>query len=675
MHPDPLLREPARRRLATGLLALAAMLPWPAAAQGGAPAAAAPLPAELFFAAPSMVGASLAPSGRAVAVVVGGKDSRDRLAVLELDTMKLSPVASFNDADVNEFRWVNDRRLVFNLGLHKEALADRRMAWGLYAVNSDGSGFRQLAQRERVFVQDNIGTRQLPWNTFLTPSLGAQNGDEIVVVRPEARDFATLLRLDTVSGRADELDTPRNANAWLLDAQGNPRAARSSREQFSRLHWRDPANGQWRQLREYDRFTGGDIGLLAVEPDGRMLVVARPGRDLSAVYRYDPAADRLDDKPLLAVAGFDADVHEIVWRDDRVVGLRFLADAEVTHWLDPALQALQAEVDKRLASTNNVISIPRRGDSPWVLVRSFSDLQPALFHAYNRSTQRLVRLGQQMPAVQPARMATVDFVRYKARDGLEIPAYLTLPPGAAGQKNLPLLVYVHGGPYVRGATWGWQAEVQFLASRGYAVLQPEFRGSRGFGMRHFRAGFKQWGQAMQDDLADGARWAVAQGLADPKRICILGASYGGYAALMGLVKDGDLFRCGISWVGVSDILLMYDAHWSDLSDEWKRYGMPQMVGDREKDAALLAAHSPLQQAARIRNPLLLGHGRIDRRVPIEHGQRIRDAVKAHNPAVEWVQYDKEGHGWSLPETDVDWWTRVEAFLARHIPAAAPAARP
>jgi dipeptidyl aminopeptidase/acylaminoacyl peptidase len=170
---------------------------------------------------------------------------------------------------------------------------------------------------------------------------------------------------------------------------------------------------------------------------------------------------------------------------------------------------------------------------------------------------------------------------------------------------------------------------------------------------------------MQDDIADGARWAIAQGIADPKRVCIMGASYGGYATLMGLAKDGDLFRCGVNWVGVSDILLMYDATWSDMSDEWKAYGMTRMIGDREKDAAKLAAVSPLRLADRIKNPLLIAHGRLDRRVPVEHGERMRDAVMKHNPNVEWVLYDREGHGWGLPETEVDFWTRVEKFLARH----------
>jgi dipeptidyl aminopeptidase/acylaminoacyl peptidase len=292
-------------------------------------------------------------------------------------------------------------------------------------------------------------------------------------------------------------------------------------------------------------------------------------------------------------------------------------------------------------------------------------VHPARYFAWHRGERTLTLLGQERPRVQPAQMAPMNFVRYPARDGLSIPAYLTLPPGGP-RKNLPLVVLVHGGPWLRGAVWGWDPQVQFLASRGHAVLQPEFRGSTGFGSRHFRASFKQWGLAMQDDLTDGARWAIAQGVADPKRVAIMGASYGGYATLMGLVKEPELFRCGVCWVGVSDIDLMYAAHWSDFPGVWKDHGMPQLIGDRLKDAEQLRATSPLQQAARIRNPLLIGHGRLDKRVPIEHGRRMFDAVKGHNPAAEYVEYAEEGHGWYDPATNMAWWKRVEGFLARHL---------
>jgi dipeptidyl aminopeptidase/acylaminoacyl peptidase len=174
---------------------------------------------------------------------------------------------------------------------------------------------------------------------------------------------------------------------------------------------------------------------------------------------------------------------------------------------------------------------------------------------------------------------------------------------------------------------------------------------------------------MQDDIADGVQWAVEKGYADPKRVCIAGASYGGYATLMGLVNDPDLYKCGIDWVGVTDIKLLYTGHWlftSDLPERWKKYGMPDLIGDLEKDAAQLKATSPLEQAARIRHPLLLAYGGADMRVPLVHGTKFRDAVKASNKDVEWIEYAEEGHGWALAKNRIDFWTRVEKFLDRNI---------
>jgi dipeptidyl aminopeptidase/acylaminoacyl peptidase len=321
-----------------------------------------------------------------------------------------------------------------------------------------------------------------------------------------------------------------------------------------------------------------------------------------------------------------------------------------------------------LPSTINLISVAARSETPWVLVESYSDAQPSRYAVYNTSTGAVDYIGSSHPHIVSKQMGRQEAVRFKARDGMEIPGLLTLPPESA-RKNLPMVVLVHGGPWVHGASWRWNAESQFLATRGYAVLEVEFRGSTGFGLAHFEAGLKQWGLAMQNDIADGTRWAIAQGIADPDRICIAGASYGGYATLMGLVNDPDLYRCGFEWLGVTDIELMYTGTWfskSDASEGYLRFGMPIMVGDRVKDAAQLKATSPIQQAARIHQPLLLAYGSEDKRVPIFHGKKFYSAVKRTNEHVEWVSYSGEGHGWSLPENRIDFWGRVEKFLDRNI---------
>jgi dipeptidyl aminopeptidase/acylaminoacyl peptidase len=198
------------------------------------------------------------------------------------------------------------------------------------------------------------------------------------------------------------------------------------------------------------------------------------------------------------------------------------------------------------------------------------------------------------------------------------------------------------------------------------VLQPEFRGSTGFGSTLFRAGWQQWGRAMQDDLADTAAWAVKQGWADPKRIGIMGGSYGGYATLMGLVRNPDVFRAGVEWAGVTDIGLMFSAVESDASEDALQYDMKTLIGDPLKDPAAFAAVSPLAQAGRIRQPLLIAHGAQDKRVPLVHAAKFRSAVTEKNPNVEYVVYPEEGHDWYHEVDNIDFWKRVEAFLEKNL---------
>ena len=343
----------------------------------------------------------------------------------------------------------------------------------------------------------------------------------------------------------------------------------------------------------------------------------------------------------------------------------YTSDATGVAWLDPELKALQEAVDKQLTGTNNVFVCRRCSQAKHFIVTAYSDRQPAAYFLLDRETRKLRLIGATYPWLDSRLLAEQDVVRIKARDGLEIPTYITKPKGKG---PWPTVVMVHGGPFVRGHQWGFSPDAQFLASRGYLVIEPEFRGSTGYGDRHFKAGWKQWGLGMQDDVTDVTRWAIQQGHADPRRVAIAGASYGGYATMMGLVKEPDLYKAGINWVGVTDIELMYDIGWSDFSgSQWMRFGMPRMVGDPKKDAEQLKATSPLQQAHRIKQPVLMAYGEEDLRVPLPHGTKMRDAlVRAGNKQVEWVQYKDEGHGFVLLENNVDFWSRVERFLAQHL---------
>jgi dipeptidyl aminopeptidase/acylaminoacyl peptidase len=630
-------------------------------------------PVEDFFSNPAFSGAQLSPSGRYLAAKLANANGRERLAVVDLSDNSARSVANFSDTDVGHFSWVNDERLLFDTTDKQIGQGDVRYGPGLYAVNRDGGAFRQLANRSSYFITTPTITRMLPWHTFMLDQRGAQDSDNVyvnsVIFDGSGQvDHVDLQLLNTRTSKVATVNRPGSTQSWLLDNKGEPRLTVTADHGTASIQYRDPAIDGWRKLASFSLYTGGKGAFqpLAFGPDGTLYVVSHAVKDKSAVHTYDLQTGKLSDKPLVQLEGFDFN-GRLIMSQDKLLGVRYLADAQGTVWFDPAMKEMQADVDALLPGTVNLLSLPSRPETPYVLVEAYSDIQPRMFLLYDSVKKTLNKVGASRPKIQPEQMGREDLVHYAARDGLKIPAWLTLPKGK--DKNLPLVVLVHGGPYVRGGQWGWDAEAQFLASRGYAVLEPEYRGSTGYGSLHFRAGWKQWGLKMQDDIADGAKWAIAQGIADGKRICIAGASYGGYATLMGLVNDPDLYQCGIDWVGVTDIKLLYTGHWSfrdDLPDGWKQYGMPQLIGDLEKDADQFKATSPLVQAARIKQPLLLAYGGADQRVPLYHGTKFYDAVKATNKNVEWVVYEEEGHGWALVKNRVDFWTRVERFLDKSI---------
>ena len=517
----------------------------------------APLPPiERFFANPVLSSAELSPSGRYLAAISGAPGRRDALVVIDLQGKSAKLVASYQDADIRQYEWVNDERLAFDVTDKQVARGGRFEAAGLYAVNRDGGNLRQLADRRGTsWVTENdsrISRKIQPWHTFLLDQHGSQKSDEIYVASyvyndaTEELHSVNLLRLNTVTGATQVVPRPGRVQDWTLDHKGEPRLATSSEKGITTLHYRDPATSAWRVLTSYASFKGGAGAYwpLGFANDGTLYVIANGPKGTTTVHTVNLATGALDPEPLVETPGYDFS-GSLVRSGDRVLGVELQTDAATIVWFDPALQAAQAKLNALLPGTINLMSFPSQAMSDWALVESYSDVQPRSYRLFNLKTGELDKVGDAYPNIDPARMGRQEPVRYKARDGRDIPGLLTLP--ANGAKNAPLVVLVHGGPFTRGSHWGWKSETQFLASRGYAVLEPEFRGSVGYGGAHFKAGWKQWGLAMQDDIADGARWALAQGYADPQRICIAGGSYGGYAVLMGLAKDPDLYKCGIDW--------------------------------------------------------------------------------------------------------------------------------
>ena len=630
---------------------------------------------EGFFQHPRMTDASISPDGQTVAMAIASqKGAAVGLVALDLKTMKLTSLATFDDQDVANFHWVNDHRLVFDLQDTNTAVGELHSAWGLYGVDTDGTHLRLLvSQYGQPWVTNGTDTPPLPWNTSFLSTIGDQSGNDVYVIKYDAFDdkevkHSQLQVLDTLRGKVRDRDAPLHAVRWVFDRKGELRVVTTADGDRERVLTRDVAADKWTQAADFPLYgLSGGFTPDFIDGDGTLYVSANENFDTTAVWNFDLAKNKLAAEPFLQSRRYDLDP-DYITAGGKLVGLRYAVDAEVTQWLDPKYEALQAAVDKRLPSTVNRLSIAARGDGRFVVVHAYSDRLPGMWMLYEVPTGKLSMLGNAQPDVDFKKMSSMDQVHYAARDGLDIPAYLTVPHGKP-RKDLPLVMLVHGGPYVRGRVWGWDPEVQFLAARGYAVLEPAFRGTTGYGTKLYEGGLKQWGLAMQDDVADGVKWAVAQGIADPKRVCIAGASYGGYAVLMGLIKDPDVYRCGVDWVGVTDINLMYTNDWSDASDSYKRYGMPVLIGDRVKDAAQLKATSPIENAGRIHAPVLLAYGGKDRRVPLEHGEKFRDALTRQSGVKpEWVVYDQEGHGWRNLDTRIDFWNRVARFLDTNIGA-------
>ena len=667
--------SPLKRAAQGALLATALALTAPFAQA----AESAPLPSyETFFKHPAALSIKLSPSGRYVALTAVKDEKRVMLLAVDLTSKDPAKVlVYYTKQDVVDFGWINDERLFFRVGKIEPAGNNTNLP-GLFSVDVQGKEIVELICSEIQSCFQQTGTLRM--DHFLLHVPRPQEGvkrNEVVVGQIDGQLMQVTPKwLDSASGLVRPMPVPKppaHAARWMFDSKSQPRLVLTVDEAKSvgAYHWLAPGSEQWRELASFD-LRKPPFDVVGISDDGKQLYVTEergPAKE-AVLTTFDFETGKPAAKPLVQVPGFDFQgyvMHSDV--DGRLLGVQVEADSGAAVWLDEGMKRFQAEVDAKFGSTINRISCSRCGQPDMVaLVFSQSDRLPGRALLYRGADKTWQQVLSFMPGVQPKQMAGVDFQRIKARDGRDLPVWVTMPQGVEPGKPAPAVVLPHGGPWMRGGYWRWEPMAQFLASRGYLVIEPEFRGSTGYGRAHLEAGFKQWGQAMQDDLVDALQWARKRGLANDKA-CVMGASYGGYATLMGLVRHPDVFRCGVAWVAVADLpLFLEGSMWVlDDIDHWNRkFTLPERVGDPKKDAAALAEVSPVAQAARIRNPLLLAMGEEDVRVPPEHGRRLRDAMTKAGNAPEYVEYKNEGHGWQGVATRVDFAKRVEAFLAKHL---------
>jgi acetyl esterase/lipase len=638
------------------------------------PQAAAP-PPEHFSRADEIAGVAISPSGKRLALRMTAASGMRVAAVVDLDALSSAQmIAAFDDADITTLHWVNDERLVFEASQPKARV--EQDGYGTFAVNHDGSGMRRLssARTANITTGTAIKERTLDWRWHLYRPI-ADGSDDVLMQRGTFDAVGdetnrTLARLNTRTGELTSLSEgmPEGTYGWLVDRNGQPRSVLTQKDGRRGIYGRPDGQREWKLLHDSPLFAESALTALHQQPDGSLIVLASPQRDTLALYRFDPAQRKLDTDPLVALERFDLDrLLEVDDKTGEAVGLHLLADRPMSVWFDERLAAIQKAVDAALPPNRfNRLHCGRCSSTQRFVVASQSDRQPLEYYVYDHQKLSLKRIGAARPWIAEDQQGQRTYHSVKARDGLAIPLFVTHPAASRLTDRLPTVVLIHGGPWVRGSNLSWNAEAQFLASRGYRVLQPEFRGSTGFGKRHFEAGWKAWGTAMQDDVKDVVDWAAAQQLTDPARVCLYGGSYGGYAALMGTVRYPQAYRCAASFVGVTDLQLMYTSVRSDITVQSKRYSMPTLIGDPKADADMLRSSSPIHRVADIKVPLLLAHGTLDRRVPIEHAQTFVEAAERAGVKVDVVSYPEEAHGWIDARNHTDFLSRLDVFFARSL---------
>ncbi|HEY0393727.1 MAG TPA: S9 family peptidase [Candidatus Elarobacter sp.] len=528
-----------------------------------------------------------------------------------------------------------------------------------------------------LYVQDAAGDEN--WHLFAAdPSGGAEPVDltpyagtlvQVLSIDPNRPDAMLIAmnrrdpqlfdvyRLDPRSGAATlDTENPGNLSAYADDAEMVVRAGVAQHPDASHeVLVRDAADAPWRTLLR----TGAEDGtpeLAGFTPDGAgLLVVTSAGVNAARLVRIDVASGERTE----VAADPDYDVAHVLFSHRTHAPVAVSIVRERVDWtvLDPryagdfAALAAQVPGDVDVESTD-------RDDRVW-LVSSSVDTGSRSYWAYDRATRRAAKIFAMRPELDRYALAPMSPVRYTARDGLTIHGYLTTPAGAPA-RNLPAVVLVHGGPWTRDV-WGYNGTVQWLANRGYAVLQPNFRGSTGYGKAHLNAGDRAWATAMHTDLLDAKAWLVAEGIADARRVAVMGGSYGGYATLAALAFAPDAFACGVDIVGPSNLntlLASIPPYWETL-----RATFTQRMGDSEE---FLTAHSPLFKADAIRAPLLIGQGANDPRVKIAESDQIVAAMRRNGQPVTYVVFEDEGHGFARPENSMRFYARVESFLREHL---------
>jgi len=600
------------------------------------------IPREVLFGNPERASPQISPDGRSMAYLAP-VDGVLNVWVGSTAGGDYRPITNDRDRGVRVYSWSHDGEHLLYL---QDAGGDEN--WRLFAVNLATGAVRELTPFENVQVQVIDHNKRFPHEALI-----GMNRDD-----PRYHD---VYHLDLRSGDLRMVaKNPGDVVGWVTDADLKVRGATASTDDGGTvLRVRDTEDAAWRTLAVWGAEDSLTSGPLDFTRDGKALYV-EDSRDANAarLVKMDAATGKVQ----VVAADADYDVSSVVIHPDtKVVQMvSFIRARREWTVLD---QSIRGDIEKISALQAGDFSVYDRtdADDTW-LVGYDSDLGPAAYYAWDRKAQSARFLFHTRPVLAKYTLAPMEPVSFQSRDGLTVHGYLTVPAGVE-RKNFPLVLNVHGGPWHRDV-WGYDPEAQWLANRGYACLQVNFRGSTGYGKKFLNAGNREWGGKMHDDLVDAVQWVIAQGVADPRRVAIYGGSYGGYAALAGATFTPDLFRCSVAIVGPSNLLTFINT----IPPYWSTFlaMMHERVGHPEKDRAFLESRSPLFAVDRIKIPLLIAQGANDPRVKQAESEQIVAALRAKGIDHDYMLFPDEGHGFAKPENRLKFYAAAEKFLAKHL---------
>ena len=598
------------------------------------------IPMQDFFKNPEQSDFKISPNGTYYSFLAPYEGILN-IFVKKIGTDSVIQVTKQTDRNLTSYEWANDKRILFL----KDNGGDENFR--LYGVNIDGSNMKCLTE------YPNVRTEVIDY----LKDLGTH-----VIVGMNKRDPKVFdpYRIDIETGEAVLLaENPGNITAWHTDHEGKLRLAISTDGVNTSIMYRPDEKAKFKKVMETNFkdelrplfFTFDNKNIYALSNINRdkfevVIFDIQNGNELEVVYKTDKAD----------VAGLNYSGKRKV-----LTSAYYVFDKKYSHFFDKGTEEVFNKLQKKIGEYEISVNSKTKDEDKFI-IKASSDRMQGKYYFYDAKADKLEEIHQVANWLKEEELAQMKPISYVSRDGLTINGYLTLPVGVEA-KNLPIIINPHGGPWARDF-WQFKAEIQFLANRGYAVLQINYRGSVGFGKDFWQKSFKQWGKNMQNDISDAVAWAIKEGIADPKRVAIYGGSYGGYATLAGMTFTPELYACGIDYCGVSNIFTFY----SSIPDYWEAYRsmLYEMAGDPVKDSLMLREVSPLFHVEKIKSPMLIAQGANDPRVKKAESDQMVEALKKAGLKVTYIVKDDEGHGFKNEKNKFALYEEMEKFLAENL---------